>query len=137
MANITVAELLLDPDFIDPCTVVRQVQVVDDDGIAVMTEQRIKIVASIQSASGDDLMMTPDLARTESTYEIITIFPLLTATDSTAADEVQWNGWRFTVINVGRFGNWAGNSGHYEGTMRLKPTVPQVVLPTFSEEEEP
>lgn len=137
MANITVAELLLDPDFIDPCTVVRQVQVVDDDGIAVMTEHRIQIYASIQAASGDDLMMTPDLARTESTYEIITIFPLLTATDSTAADEVQWNGWRFTVINVGRFGNWAGNSGHYEGTMRLKPTVPQVVLPTFSEEEEP
>lgn len=137
MANITVAELLLDPDFIDPCTVVRQMQVVDDDGIAVMTEQRIQIYASIQAASGDDLMMTPDLARTESTYEIITIFPLLTATDSTAADEVQWNGWRFTVINVGRFGNWAGNSGHYEGTMRLKPTVPQVVLPAFSEEEEP
>jgi hypothetical protein len=126
MALITVAELLHDPDFIDPVTVARQVQEVDTDGLAVVTEVKIQIYASIQSASGDDLTMTPDLARTESTFEVITTFPLLTATDATAADEVIWRGQRFTVINIGRFGNWAGNAGHYEGTMRLKPTVPEV-----------
>jgi hypothetical protein len=132
MANISVVELTFDPDFVDPVTVVRQVQTVDDEGLAVITEQRISIVASIQSASGDELTMLPDLARTESTYEIITAFPLLTATDSTGADEVIWNDWRFVVISVGRFGNFAGNSGHYEGIMRQKPTVPTVTIPTFS-----
>jgi hypothetical protein len=137
MARISVVENLYDPDFIDPVTVMRRVQTVDADGLAVVTEQRIDIVASIQSASGDDLVMTADLARTESTYEIITTFPLLTATDTTGADEVIWNGWRFVVINVGRFGNWAGGAGHYEGTMRQKPMVPQVLIPTFSEEAQP
>ena len=124
MARISVTEVVNDPDFTDPVTVVRQQTTVGNDGLLVITEQQIQIYASIQSASGDDLLMTPDLARTESTYEIITTFPLLTATDSTAADEVIWSGWRFTVINVGRFGNWAGGAGHYEGTMRQKPTVP-------------
>ena len=125
MPLISVAELLFDPDFVDPVTVFRQVQRVGIDGIAVVNEVAISILASIQSASGDDLTMTPDLARTESTFEVITTFPLLTATDGTAADEVLWRGQRFTVINIGRFGNWAGNAGHYEGMMRLKPTVPE------------
>lgn len=130
MALISVAELLSDPDFVDQVTVVRQVQAVGKDGIARMSEIRTTILASIQSASGDDLTMLPDLARTESTFEVITTFPLLTATDATAADEVIWRGQRFTVINIGRFGNWAGNAGHYEGTMRSKPTVPSVPIAT-------
>lgn len=125
MANISVVELLSDPDFCDPCTVLRQVQTVDQFGIAQVSVVSIPILASIQSASGDDLVMTADAARTSASYEIITTFLLLTASDATAADIVQWGGEEFTVIHVDRFGNFAGGLGHYEGVMALKPTVRQ------------
>ena len=132
MALISVVENLYDPDFLDPVVVKRQVQSVDADGLAVNVETSYNTFASIQSNS-DNLTVTGDLARTEATYEVITAFPLLTATDSTAADEVLWNGHRFTVTTIGRFGNWAGNAGHYEGTMTLKPMVPHVAVPSFSD----
>jgi len=120
MANITVAELLFDADFVDPCVVRREIETVGDDGIAVHEEQRISILASIQAQSGDNLFMSPDLARTEGTYEVITTFPLLCATDTTAADIVEWDGQVFVVTSIGRFGNFAAGQGHYEGIMTLK-----------------
>jgi hypothetical protein len=58
---------------------------------------------------------------TQGTYECITTFPLNEATETTAADEVLWQGMSFTVISVARFGNFARNNGHYEAIMHLKP----------------
>ena len=124
MANISVVELLSDPDFVDPCTVLRQVEVVGADGIATYQTQSIPILASIQSAGGDDLLMTQDFARTQGTYEVITTFPLATATDTTSADTVLWRNSEFTVISIGRFGNFAGSGGHYEGIMAIKTISP-------------
>jgi hypothetical protein len=129
MANISVAELLFDPDFVDPCTVVRQVEVVGEDGIVTYQTQQIPILASIQAASGDDLEMTQDYARTSGTYEVITTFPLATATDTTSADTVLWRGCEHIVISIGRFGNFAGNAGHYEGLMTIKTVSPPVGPP--------
>ena len=65
------------------------------DGIVTYIEAAIPIVASVQSAAGDSLMMTPDLARSGSTYDIITTFPLATATDANKADTVIWRGIEF------------------------------------------
>lgn len=118
MANISVSELLLDPDFVDPVTVLRQVEVVGDDGIAVRQIVPIEILASIQSNT-DTLIMQPELARTEGAYEIITTFPLLTATDNTAADMVIWNGRQHRVVSIGRFGNFSPGQGHFEGVMEV------------------
>jgi hypothetical protein len=118
MANISVAELLYDPDFVDPVTVLRQMQTVGDDGMAYHIVQPISIVASVQSIS-EDLAMTPDLARTEGTYEIITTFALATATDQTAADVVLWQGALYRVTAIGRFGNFRQGFGQYEGIMTL------------------
>lgn len=120
MANISVVELTFDPDFVDPCTVFRLMETVGQDGIARRVVVPIQILASVQSNS-DDLALTPDLARTEATWECITAFPLNEATETTAADEVFWQGMRFTVIHVARFGNFANGAGHYEAVMELKP----------------
>lgn len=121
MANITVAELLVDPDFVDPCTVLRLMERVGQDGIAQRVVVPIQIIASIQSATGDNLLLLPEAARTHGTYECITRFPLNEATDTTAADIVVWQSMQFTVISVGRFGNFANGAGHYEAIMELKP----------------
>lgn len=119
MANISVAELLVDPDFVDSCTVLRQVTKVGDDGIAVTQPVSIAIVASIQAQGGDNLFTSPDLARTEGSYEIITTFPLVAATDATMADIVVWNGRQHRVVSIGRFGNFTQGFGHYEGVMEI------------------
>ena len=80
---------------------------------------------SIQSASGDELLVTPDLARTGGTYEIITAFPLVTATDLHKADTVLWHDVEFVVISVGRFGNFGGQ---WEGVMTIKDISPKAGL---------
>lgn len=124
MALITVAELLYDADFVDPCTVLRQVETVGDDGYVTYATQSIPIVASIQAAGGDSLTVLPELARTGGTYEVITTFPLATATDTNAADIVLWRGSEFVVTQIGRFGNFANNAGHFEGLMEIKTISP-------------
>jgi hypothetical protein len=124
MANISVVELLSDPDFVDPCTVLRQVETVGEDGLVTYTVQSIAIVASIQALGGDDLLVTPDLARTGGSYEVITTFALSTATDANKADTVLWRGCEFVVTSIARFGNFAGLAGHYEGVMEIKTISP-------------
>ena len=125
MANISVVELTYDPDFVDPCTVLRLVETVGQDGIAQRVVVPIQIIASIQSNS-DDLILTPDAARTEATWECITAFPLNEATETTTADVVVWQGMQFTVMTVARFGNFANGQGHYEAVMHLKPVRTKV-----------
>ena len=49
MALISVAELLYDADFVDPVTVLRMVQTVNDQGVASFNRVPITILASIQS----------------------------------------------------------------------------------------
>jgi len=129
MANITVAELLLDPDFVDPVTVIRKVETVGDDGRATHQTESISIMASIQALSGDDLAVLPDLSRTSGAFEVITTFPLATATDTTAADTVMWRGCEYVVTSIGRFGNFANGAGHYEGIMELKAIAPPIGPP--------
>jgi hypothetical protein len=123
MANISVSELLFDPDFVDPCVIVRNEEIVGEDGIATYIETRIDIVASIQSAGGDALDMLPDLIRTGGAYEITTTFPLVCATDTTKADTVIWRDTEYVVISVARFGNFGSQ---YEGIMSIKTISPGV-----------
>jgi hypothetical protein len=124
MALISVVELLSDPDFVDSVTVIRNVEVIGDDGIVTYQPQTFNILASIQAASGDELDILPDMARTGGTYEVITTFPLATATDLNKADTVIWRGCEHVVISIGRFGNYAGLQGHYEGIMAIKKISP-------------
>jgi hypothetical protein len=108
---------------VDPVTVIRRVEVVGDDGVAAHQTQTFNILASIQSMGGDNLFSDEDSSRTGGTYEVITTFPLATATDTTAADIVQWAGVEFVVTSIGRMGNFGGQ---YEGTMEIRTVSPAV-----------
>jgi galactose-6-phosphate isomerase len=120
MANISVAELCFDPDFVDPVTVLRQVERVDNNGIARRALVPIGILASIQS-NGDHLDMLPEATRTSGAYECITGFALCEATETTNADIVLWQGMDFIVTSVSRFGNFARGMGHYEAVIEQRP----------------
>ena len=123
MANISVSSLLLDPDFVDPVTVRRQVETVGDDGRVTYETRTFQILASIQSMSGDNLFNDVDRSRNHGSYEVITTFPLAVATDTTSADIVLWSGVEFIVTSIGRFGNFGGQ---YEGTMEIMTVSPPV-----------
>jgi len=123
MALISVVELCFDADFVDPVTVIRRVETVGDDGIAVYVTETNQILGSVQASGGDDLSLQPDGARSSSTYEIITAFPLQIATERTNADLVLWRGMTFQIMSVQRFGNFAAGGGHYEATMDMLPVA--------------
>lgn len=129
MAQISVIELLSDPDFVDPVVVLRQIEAIGDDGRVSYTVQTVNTFASIQAAGGDNLTVQPDLARTGGSYEVITTFPLATATPTCKADTVLWRGSEFVVTSIQRFGNFAGLAGHYEGTMEIKTISPPIGPP--------
>jgi hypothetical protein len=122
MANISVTELLFDPDFCDPVTIIRSVETVGEDGVVRYEETSYTAMASIQPASGDDLSIEPDAARTGGSYDIITAFPLATATNLTKADTVIWRDSEFVVISIERFGNFGSQ---YEGVMSIKTISPR------------
>jgi hypothetical protein len=71
-------------------------------------------------------MVTPDLARTGGSYEVITTFPLATATDTTKADTVLWRGIEFVVTSVSNFLNF---NDQYEGVMEVKTISPPAGAP--------
>lgn len=122
MALISVVELLYDPDFVDEILVLRQVESVGQDGLGLVVEHQYSAVASVQAASGDDTVITAEAARTQSTYECITAFPLLAPSDATTnADIVIWRNMRFRVTSVAVFANFAGGAGHYEAMMEMLP----------------
>jgi hypothetical protein len=121
MANISVAELLLDADFVDAVVVLRETEYVGPDGLAVRATVPLKTLASMQAASGDDLTVLPDGSRMGSLCECITDFPLLVATDRTAADLVVWRGMNWTVVSVSSFANFAGGGGHYDAMLEARP----------------
>jgi len=128
MALISVVEVL-DADFCDPVTVVRQHQFVDAGGRIVIVERRIEITASVQSAGADSHVYTPDATRVDGAYDIITVFPLTAASETTLPDAVEWRGARFQIESVQRFGNFAGLNGHYEGSMSFKSLLPPLGPP--------
>lgn len=120
MANLSVSELCFDADFVDPVTVLRQVETVGEDGVAERALESIPILASIQS-NGDRLDLLPEASRTSGSYDCITAFALCEATETTAADIVLWQGMEFLVTSVSRFGNFAPGRGHYEAVMEMRP----------------
>jgi len=122
MAELSVTEVLLDPLFMDAVTVIRRAETVGDDGLSVITEQRIPIMASIQSNS-ENMDFQPDMSRVHGTWEVITTFPLCVETPTNAPDIVLWRGMEHIVTSIGRFGNFANGAGHYEGVMEIKPVT--------------
>jgi hypothetical protein len=120
LALISVAELLVDPDFVDAVTIIRSVQTVDSFGMAQASQTPMQIIASVQAAGSDALQILPDLERADGAIEVLTQTPLMVATDTTAADIVLWRGRQWMVRSVDFFDNFAtGGAGHYEALASL------------------
>ena len=119
MAQITVVEVVTDPDFLDPMTVVRRAGSVGEDGELTLETTQIPILASIQSASSDGLVLLTDLQRAEGSIEVVTVFPLRGQGSQGPPDLILWRGrvWECKVID--NYRNFANGQGHVEAIATL------------------
>jgi hypothetical protein len=63
MALIDVSELLVDPDFVDPMSLITRTATVDSQGVNHIVEKLIQSIGSIQPASGKTLARLPEALR--------------------------------------------------------------------------
>lgn len=98
MANIDVSELLLDPDFVSPVTLIRRSANVNGHGENELTETVIpNVLMSVQGAKEESLARMPEGARLT---DIITVFyrgQLTTEAENGYGDVIVWGGKRYQV----------------------------------------
>lgn len=107
MPLLDVAEILLDPDFVDSLVCARMTQTVDDNGIAADTPTSVPFFGVVTNNIGDLLMRMAEGSRINGSITVHSQFNLVAGSDGIDADIVTWNGRQYTVTSVGdwsRFG---------------------------------
>jgi hypothetical protein len=107
MPLLDVAEILLDPDFVDSLVCARQTQTVDNDGIATDTPVSTPFYGVVTNDTGDLLLRLAQGSHISGSITVHSQFLLQAGDDGQDADVVTWNGRQYTVSNVAdwsRFG---------------------------------
>lgn len=107
MPLLDVAEILLDPDFVDSLVCARMTQTVDDNGVATDAPTTAPFWGVVTNNSGDLLMRMAEGSHVKGSITVHSQFLLQAGSDGLDADVVTWNGRQYTVTNVGdwsRFG---------------------------------
>ncbi|MBB3004364.1 hypothetical protein FHX57_006746 [Paraburkholderia tropica] len=107
MPLLDVAEILLDPDFVDSLVCARNTQTVDSNGIATDAVATYPFYGVVTNNTGDLLMRLAEGSRISGSITVHSQFLLYAGQDGQDADIVTWNGRNYTVTNVGdwsRFG---------------------------------
>ncbi|AOK00185.1 hypothetical protein [Burkholderia vietnamiensis] len=120
MAFLDVTEVLLDPDFMDTgllCN--RMTQTVDDHGRAQNTVASTPFAAVVTSDKGDILHRNADGSRIIGSITLHTMFRLMDGSAGYDADEVEWAGRTYTVVNVNDYSHFG--RGFVCATCDLKP----------------
>ncbi len=100
MALIDVSELLLDPDFVNPVSLVHRTFTIDSFGKNVLTESSVDTIGSVQPASAKDMMRLPEALRIRDVRKFWIKAEILTDGDSQYPDIIVFQGKRFQVINT-------------------------------------
>ena len=100
MLNVT--DVLDDPDFLAPFTVIRAVERVTEKGRAERTEETFTAAGCVQPATAREREVLPEGERDRETLVIYTRTALRTGDEAegTAADAIDVNGVRYTVSAV-------------------------------------
>lgn len=118
MALLDVSELMSDPIFCDPFTVLRNMSAVNEQGINQITQQTIPAYGSVQAASGANLVILPDGSRVDSAIDVYTSLRLMAQGATQSADYVVWKGQNYVVTNVRDWKNFG--SGFVVATCTLQ-----------------
>lgn len=121
MGQIDVAELLLDPDLVDPVILIRRTPDVDEYGENKLCEQSFPGYGSVQPASGRTIQRLPELLRVANVMSFWVQGQIISDGTCKYPDIIVWKGQRFAVQVVFDWTNWG--TGWSEGVcIREKPT---------------
>ncbi len=121
MAQIDVTELLVDPDFIDPVTIVHRKSTVDDLGENSLEESCEPTFGSVQPASGKTLARLPEALRVANVSSFWVKGVIRADATAKYPDVLVFAKKRYQVQTVFDYSNWG--AGWCEGTcVAEKPT---------------
>lgn len=107
MALLDVTDVLLDPDFMDSMTYLRNAQVVGTNGVASITAPvPAPMYGVVTSRDGDSLKRGPDGEYNDDTITIHTMTRLISGEDDNTADIVIWKGKQYTVEHVNDYSHF-------------------------------
>jgi hypothetical protein len=104
MPLLDVAEVLLDPDFVDSLVCTRNTQTVSEKGLATDVQTSTPFYGVVTNNTGDLLMRLAEGSRISGSITVHSQFNLIAGADGIDADIVTWDGRQYTVTNVG---NWS------------------------------
>ncbi len=122
MGKVDVTELLVDPDFVDPITLVHRVPNVDQYGNNQLIENCEGTFGSVQPASGKTLQRLPDEFRVANVMSFFVKGIIVSDGRCLYPDLIVFRNQRYAVQVVFDWTNWA--AGWCEGTcVREVPTA--------------
>lgn len=114
MAQINVADLLADPDFIDPMSIVKRKTSVNSKGENVLNEICVETYGSIQPASGKTIQRLPEAFRVANVSSFWVKGEITVSGPGIYSDVLVFHGKRYQVQLVFDWMNWG--EGWCEGT---------------------
>ncbi|NTG00106.1 hypothetical protein G6L30_08230 [Agrobacterium rhizogenes] len=119
MPLLDVTEILSDPDFADTITVTRSVEAGFDHGRPQITMQTFTdIIAVVTAGQGDILKYFPEMANIQGAILIHTTFRLTSASDTTQADTVTWQGRDYQVTGLNDWSTFGAGFIMAVGTLK-------------------
>ena len=117
MPLVDVVDLLSDPDVAGEDFQVLRTTRTLINGRTVDTPSQLSAYGSIAPASGSQLLIIPEAERVGSFISVVTPFILQPLTNTTAPDQVIWNGGTYRVRTVKNWENFG--QGFCEATCEL------------------
>lgn len=114
MAQIDITELLVDPDFIDPISIIHRISTVNNFGENVLVESVATGYGSVQPATGKTIQRLPEGLRVADVSEFYVKGTLVTDGSSLYPDILVFRGLRYQVQTVNDYSNWG--AGWCQGT---------------------
>lgn len=114
MGSIDVTDLLTDPDFVDPVTLIHRESFVDDFGENKLKEMGISTVGSVQPISGKTLQRLPEAFRVANVASFWIKGKIVSDGCCKYPDLIVFKGSRYAVQMIFDWSNWG--EGYCEGT---------------------
>ena len=119
MPLLDVTEILSDPDFADTITVTRSVETVDTHGRPQTSPETFpNVTAVVTAGQGDILKYFPEMANISGAVLIHTTFLLTSASETTQADIVTWQGRDYQVTGLNDWSTFGAGFIMAVGTLK-------------------
>jgi hypothetical protein len=114
MANLSITELLTDPDFVDPIQVVTRRSFVNSLGENQIVETVLDTVGSVQPADEKEVVKLPQGLQVADISSFFFKGTIVASAPGKYSSVLVFKGVRYQVLAVADFSNWG--EGYTEGT---------------------